>query len=113
MLLSGKAFNLEEFAVSSSTEYELGNVLWKEAKKRKSDFKEAAQIFSETLLELKKVSINGISDILTLSLERNLTFYDASYAHIAEKEGLTLVTEDSELLEKCKCAIKIRDIKNI
>ena len=109
MLLSGKAFNLEQFAISSLTEYELGNVLWKEAKKKKIDFSEAAQIFSETLSELKKININGIGDILTMALERNLTFYDASYAFNAEKEGLKLVTEDTELLKKCNCSIKTKD----
>ncbi len=109
LLLSGKAFNLEQYAVSSLTEYELGNVLWKEAKKRKISYIEAAKNFSDALLELKKISINGVGDVLTVALERNLTFYDASYAFIAEKDGLKLVTEDTELLKKCKCAIQTKD----
>jgi predicted nucleic acid-binding protein len=113
LLLSSKAFNSEQFAVSSLTEYELGNVLWKEAKKRKIDFKGAAQIFSDALLELKKIGIASIGDILAIAIERNLTFYDASYAYIAEKEGLILVTEDTELLKKCKRAIKTKDIEDI
>ena len=112
MLLSGKAFNLEQFAVTSLTEYELGNVLWKETKKKKIKFKDAAQTFSETLSELKKISIDGISDTLALAMERNLTFYDASYAYIAENMGLTLVTEDIELLKKCKHAINTEDAEN-
>jgi DNA phosphorothioation-dependent restriction protein DptG len=112
LLLSGKAFNLEQFAVSSLTEYELGNALWKEAKKKRIKFKDAAQTFSETLSELKKISIDGINNTLALAIERNLTFYDASYAHVAEKEGLLLVTEDTELLKKCKCAIKTKDIED-
>jgi len=113
MLLSGKAFNLEQFAVSSLTEYELGNALWKVAKKKRIKFKEAAQTFSEELMELRKISIDGISDILALAMERNLTFFDASYAYIAEKNGFTLVTEDMELLKKCKCAIRTKDIEDI
>jgi predicted nucleic acid-binding protein len=113
LLLSGKAFNLEQCAVSSLTEYELGNVLWKEAKKKKINYEDAAQIFTDTLLELKRISMNSICDILTIALERNLTFYDASYAYIAEKEDLMLVTEDTELLKKCKCAIKTKDVEDI
>lgn len=31
-----------------------------------------------------------------------LTFYDASYLHVAKSKGLTLVTEDKELSEKAK-----------
>jgi predicted nucleic acid-binding protein len=113
LLLSGEALNLEQYAVSTLTEYELGNVLWKEAKKKKIDLKGAAQIFSDVLLEVKKIGIVGIGDILVIAVERGLTFYDASYAYIAEKEGLILVTEDTELLKKCKCAIKTTDLKDV
>ena len=113
LLLSGEVLNLEQYAVSTLTEYELGNVLWKEAKKKKINLKDAAQIFSDALLGVKKISIAGIGDVLVIAVERSLTFYDASYAYIAEKEGLMLVTEDTELLKKCKCAIKTTDVKNI
>jgi predicted nucleic acid-binding protein len=113
LLLSGKAFNLEQCAVSSLTEYELGNVLWKEAKKKKINVKDTVQTFSDVLLELKKLSINSIGDVLTIAIERNLTFYDASYVSIAEKEGLTLVTEDAELLKKCKSATSTKNIDNL
>lgn len=99
--------------MSSLTEYELGNVLWKEAKRKRIDFKLAAQTYSDVLSELKKFDANNLSAILTLALERNLTFYDASYAFIAENEGLILVTEDTELLKKCKCAQKTEDVKDI
>jgi len=101
------------FAVTSLTDYELGNVLWKEARKKQIDFKGAAQIFSDVLSELKRIDITSIGDILTLAMERNLTFYDASYAFIAEKEGLKLVTEDNELLKKCKRALKTKDVEDI
>ncbi len=113
LLLSGKAFNLEHCAISSLTEYEIGNVLWKEAKLKKTNFKEAAQIFSDALSELRKISIGGIGDVLAIALERNLTFYDASYAYIAQKEGLQLVTEDADLLKKCKCAVRVDDVEDI
>jgi predicted nucleic acid-binding protein len=111
LVLSGKAFKLEQFAVSSLTQYELGNVLWKETKKRRIDYKLAAQTYSEVLSELTKINVDGISDVLSLALERNLSFYDASYAYISEKDGLKLVTEDTELLKKCKCAIGLKDLE--
>lgn len=101
---------MEQCAVSSLTEYEIGNVLWKETKYKKIDYDEAARVYSEVLSELKKISINGINDVLVLALERNLTFYYATYAYIAEKEGLILVTEDIELLKKCKSARGTKDI---
>jgi predicted nucleic acid-binding protein len=112
LLLSEKVLDPELYAVSTLTEYELGNTLWKEAKRKKINFKLAAKTYSDVLSELKKICLIDICDILVFAVERNLTFYDASYAYIAEKQGLTLVTEDTELLEKCKCAIRTKDIKN-
>ena len=112
-MLSGKAFNLEMFAVISLTEYELGNVLWKEAKRKRIDFKVAAQTFSDELSEMRKIGIPSIGDVLTIAMERNLNFYDASYVYIAENEGLKLVTEDSEVLKKCGCAVKTKDVEEI
>ncbi|MFB3888718.1 MAG: type II toxin-antitoxin system VapC family toxin [Candidatus Bathyarchaeia archaeon] len=95
------------------TEYELGNALWKQAKRKGIDFKLAAQAFSEALSELKRISIDSMGDVLTVAVERNLTYYDASYVYIAEKEGLTLVTEDLELVKKCRCAVRTKDAEGI
>jgi len=36
---------------------------------------------------------------------------DASYAYLAEKENLKLVTADTDLLKKCKAAITINEMK--
>jgi predicted nucleic acid-binding protein len=104
---------MEQCAVTSLTEYELGNALWKEAKRKRIDFKLAAQTFSEALLELKKINIDNMGDILALAVERNLTYYDASYVYIAEREGLKLVTEDLELVRKCRFAVRTKDVEDL
>ncbi|HMK94302.1 MAG TPA: type II toxin-antitoxin system VapC family toxin [Candidatus Limnocylindrales bacterium] len=111
LLLSGEAFDLEQCAVSTLTEYELGNVLWKETRRKRIDFKLAAETFSDALSELKKIDIDKIDDILVTALERNLTFYDASYAYLAETQNMKLVTEDIDLVKKCKCAIRLKEMK--
>jgi predicted nucleic acid-binding protein len=112
LLISGVAFNAEECAVSSLTEYEVGNVLWKENKQKKlKDPTRIAAIFSEALGPLRKITIDSLSNVLHLAIERNLTFYDASYAYLAEKENLRLVTQDIDLLKKCKTAITIKEMK--
>jgi predicted nucleic acid-binding protein len=112
MLISGAPFNFDECAVSSLTEYEIGTVLWKENKKKKlTDPKQIAEIFSETIGDLQKISIDSFIKVLAIAIDRNLTFYDASYAYLAEKENLKLVTEDLDLLKKCKSAISIKDIE--
>jgi predicted nucleic acid-binding protein len=112
ILISGIPLNIEECAVSYLTEYEVGNVLWRENRQKKlKNPTRIATIFSEALNTLHKVSIDSISDVLTIAIQRNLTFYDASYAYIAEKQNMVLVTEDKDLLKKCKVAISIDKMK--
>jgi len=112
ILVSGVAFNTEECAVSSLTEYEVGNVLWKENQQKKlKDPRRIAAIFSEAISPLKKIEIDSLANVLALAIERHLTFYDASYAYIAEKENMKLVTQDTDLLKKCKVAISINEMK--
>ena len=112
LLISGVAFNVEECAVSSLTEYEVGNVLWRENKQKKlKDPTRIAAIFSEALGPLRKIEIDSLANVLAVAIERNLTFYDASYAYLAEKENLRLVTQDIDLLKKCKTAISIKEMK--
>ena len=77
------------------------------SKKKLRNPRRIATIFSEAVRPLQKIEIDSIADVLAIAIERNLTFYDASYAHIAEKQNLKLVTQDTDLLKKCKVAIPI------
>lgn len=112
ILISGVAFNAEECAVSSLTEYEIGNVLWRENQQNKlKDPKKIATIFSEAVQPLRKMEIDSLANVLAFAIERRLTFYDASYVYIAEKENMKLVTQDTDLLHKCKVAIPIKQME--
>ena len=112
ILVSGVAFNAEECAVSSLTEYDIGNVLWRESQQKKlKDPKRVATIFSEAIRPLRKMEIDSIANVLAVAIERRLTFYDASYAYLAEKENMRLVTQDADLLKKCKVAISIKEME--
>jgi predicted nucleic acid-binding protein len=112
ILVSGVAFNAEECAVSSLTEYDIGNVLWRESQQKKlKDPKRVATIFSEAIRPLRKMEIDSIANVLAVAIERHLTFYDASYAYLAEKENMRLVTQDADLLKKCKVAISIKEME--
>ena len=111
LLISGIPFNAEECAVSSLTEYEIGNVLWRENQQHKlKDPAKVAEIFSQTIHPLREMKIDSIANVLAVAIERHLTFYDASYAYIAEKENIKLVTEDIDLLKKCRAAIPIKEM---
>jgi predicted nucleic acid-binding protein len=106
--------NSEQFAITSLTEYEIGNVLWKEDKKKRlKDAKRIAAIFSQAISELTKISLDSVADVLTIATNRDLSFYDASYAYVAEKNGLILLTEDRHLLKRCKCAISTKDVTDL
>jgi predicted nucleic acid-binding protein len=83
-------------------------VLWRESKQGKlKNPGKVASIFSEVMAPLQKMAIDSVVDVLVIAIERNLTFYDASYAYIAEKQTMKLVTQDTDLLKKCKVAIPI------
>ena len=112
ILISGIAFNAQECAVSSLTEYEIENVLWRENQQNKlKDPTRIAAIFSEALSPLRKLEIDSLANVLAVAIERHLTFYDASYAYLAEKDNLRLVTRDTDLMKKCKLAIPIKEMK--
>jgi predicted nucleic acid-binding protein len=112
ILISGIPFNVDECAVSSLTEYEVGNVLWRENQQKKlKNPRRIATIFSEAIRPMRKMEIDSIADVLAIAMERNLTFYDASYAFIAEKQNLRLVTQDADLLKKCKVAISVEKME--
>jgi predicted nucleic acid-binding protein len=100
--------------VSSLTEYEIGNVLWRENQQKKlKDPARVAAIFSKALAPLRKFEVDSIANVLEVAIGRHLTFYAASYAYLAEKENLKLVTGDPDLLKKCKAAISINEINQI
>lgn len=108
ILISGIPFNVDECAISTLTEYEIGNVLWRENQQKKlKNPRRIAMIFSEAIRPLQKLDIDTIDDVLVIAIERNLTFYDASYTYIAEKQNLKLVTQDIDLQKKCKVAIPV------
>jgi predicted nucleic acid-binding protein len=50
-----------------------------------------------TFLARSPISSNELTSIFRLSLETGLTFYDASYLHLARRDGKILITEDKKL----------------
>jgi predicted nucleic acid-binding protein len=64
ILVSGVAFNVEECAVSSLTEYEVGNVLWRANQQSKlKDPQRVATIFSEAIRPLRKMEIDSMPNV--------------------------------------------------
>ncbi|AKT35569.1 putative nucleic acid-binding protein, contains PIN domain [Pyrobaculum sp. WP30] len=97
----------EKLAILHLTVYEVGNALWKEARAGRLPLREAAGALSRVLSSLKMLDDPPLERVLEVAVERDLTFYDASYAYVAETLGLSLVTQDRKLLRKSPAAIDV------
>jgi Predicted nucleic acid-binding protein, contains PIN domain len=97
----------EKLAILHLTVYEVGNALWKEARAGRLPWREAAGALSRVLSSLKTMDDPPLEKVLEVAVKRDLTFYDASYAYVAETLGLSLVTQDRELLRKSPAAIDV------
>lgn len=56
------------------------------------------------IMELPTYSIDAenLKEVEKTAIEKDISFYDASYVYTVEKQNLKLVTEDENLLSKCK-----------
>jgi predicted nucleic acid-binding protein len=97
---------LRESSVLNLTFYEVGNVVWKEnclTKTLSPTDVETLQTMAPKLLAATNRITSEPEDfqkILEIAKKEKLTFYDSSYIYQAQKQGLTLVTEDKELRAK-------------
>ena len=93
------------------TRYEVGNVLWEEyGRGRIKSLETAIPLFQEVLDSMNRLMVDNIGGVLKIAVDKNITFYDASYIYIAEKMGLKLVSEDDEILEKYSDAINLEEM---
>ncbi|WP_258871760.1 type II toxin-antitoxin system VapC family toxin [Pyrobaculum aerophilum] len=97
----------EKLAILHLTIYEAGNALWKEARLGRVDWIAASRHLKKVLSSFNVLEDPPLDEVLRVAVERGLTFYDASYAYVAESSGLVLVTQDRELLAKTKGAIDV------
>jgi predicted nucleic acid-binding protein len=78
-------------------EYELGNTCWKKCRRYPDaapSFVRALGILGDMALSLHDVDPSGVVGI---AVERNVTYYDASYLWLAETLQVPLVTLDARL----------------
>jgi len=97
------------------TIYEVLNAIWKEAYLTKNlTYEEAVnfiEVFKSALKYLEILDVHPYeADILIKALELGITTYDASYIVLAQKNNLTLVTEDRKLREKAEKLVKVMDL---
>jgi len=102
---------------SSLAIYEIGNAVWKQVYQRKKlsveEGLKALSVLHEVLKNLEKLETSEPEKALKIAINEGLTFYDASYLHLALKNDLTLVTDDGRLYriaEKHVRVLKSRDL---
>lgn len=103
--------------------YELGNIVWKKQRMQRSiKPEEAARMashFAELLglMKIERTPFEEMGEIVELGATAGLSFYDASYLHGAMGKGLTLVTEDRQLIHAAERlsvkAIKAEELTSI
>ena len=100
---------LEDKITLDLARYELGNVIWKECTLEELISPEEASNRAEDMAKILEILRNekiesgeDFRGVMKLATGLKLTFYDASYLHLAKSKGLTLVTEDGELSGKAK-----------
>ncbi len=91
----------------SLARYELGNILWKERYVRKTmDGVEQRTYLNSVIRALKLMAIIDIEgdeqEVVDIAIKYGLTFYDASYVHLAKRNNAVMVTEDGKLAKKVK-----------
>ena len=108
----GKPEVLIDNFIQRLTVYEIMNALWKEARLLKSisieKLLQLVDVVTDIAKYMKILSISNLEkEILKMSIELDLTAYDTSYIVLAQRHGLTLVTEDKKLMNKAKKHINV------
>jgi predicted nucleic acid-binding protein len=77
--------------------YEIGNALKSSVKQKRLDKIDAGKVYSSFLdFPIQYISLN-YHDTMEISLEYDLSYYDASYLYIAQKYHTQLLTLDKKL----------------
>lgn len=74
--------------------YEVGNVLWKGKEFNADQLQRAVCSLLETNIEFFALEKDSIETAAKLSATYGITFYDASYAALAYKFGIPLISEN-------------------
>ena len=83
--------------------YELGNVFWKHPAKSPEDVERDFKALFDLGIEFLDITKpEALGDIHKTASSFGITFYDATYATLALKEGCKLITADERLQKKVK-----------
>lgn len=88
--------------------YELGNVLVKHPSTGVEDTKLALQALLDLQIKLgSPVETELLENIVRISKEHHVTFYDATYVSLSEWHGIGFITADRKLYEKIRSRFRV------
>jgi len=85
------------FISPSLLKYEVGNTLRTKLMRKKIKKEEAQRLYRSFLAINIKEELLDFHDVLDLALEKNLSFYDASYLYLSKSKEIKLLTLDHSL----------------
>jgi len=110
---------LKTSSILQLTFYEVGNAIWKEicitkfiSKDESEAMRNVAQIILARIERLPNET-RSFKEILEISKNEKLSFYDSSYLFFAKETGRTLVTEDKRLSVKAKKYVHVESIESL
>lgn len=103
--------DVKKIYVLTLTFYEVGNAIWKEyyIHKKVKDPITLSMLFNDLLRRFNVVEDPPLDKVMKVAIDKGLTYYDASYVYVAESLGLTLVSNDRELIRKAN-AITLEEL---
>jgi len=107
---------LENGKTISLAIYELGNAVRKEVIRKNLSSEEGIKLldFLSQLFSVLDILETGIdTNTLKISLDENLSYYDASYLQAAIFSGDLLVTEDNKLLKSAVRYVEACKLENL
>ena len=98
-----------KFMASKLLSYEVGNVFWKNLRKKGKDGSELVKRLY--LLDIEYFSLDNdfACEVMKIALEHDITYYDAAHVALSKRYKVPLVTVDKELLRKFDFAINIKE----
>ncbi|MCS7364875.1 MAG: type II toxin-antitoxin system VapC family toxin [archaeon GB-1867-035] len=82
--------------------YEVCNALRFNPEFEEEDVMKASEALFQIHLKLEDLMMEDVFKVIRNSFKYNITFYDASYLTLAEKEGCPFVTADEKLYRKIR-----------
>ncbi|AAK41096.1 Conserved hypothetical protein [Saccharolobus solfataricus P2] len=103
--------DVKKIYILTLTFYEVGNAIWKEyyIHKKVKDPITLSMLFNDLLRRFNVVEDPPLDKVMKVAIDKGLTYYDASYVYVAESLGLTLVSNNRELIRKAN-AITLEEL---